>query len=105
MMDRWYEVHRQGFGASKAAAKSSFTSLFLEKTGNHWEDNGHSFVKKPNKFYPLEIDYSAGEGEEKAVSLQEMTSESSLHPAVQDLVCLFFDVESMKKAMMEFEVR
>ena len=65
-------------------------------------------MKQPNKFYPLEIDYGGGgEGEEAgtAVSLQGVASQSSLHPAIQDLVRLFFDVESMKKAMMEFEVR
>lgn len=80
----------------------------MEKTGNSWEERGDSFVKQPNKFYPLEIDYSSGgqtEEEEKAVSLQGVASDSSLHPAVQDLVRLFFDVESMKKAMMEFEVQ
>lgn len=80
----------------------------MEKTGNCWEDHGKSFVKQPNKFYPLEIDYSSGgqtEEEEKTVSLQGIASQSSLHPAVQDLVRLFFDVESMKKAMMEFEVQ
>lgn len=80
----------------------------MEKTGNSWEDRGDSFVKQPNKFYPLDIDYSSGgqaEEEEKAVSLQGIELDSSLHPAVQDLVRLFFDVESMKKAMMEFEVQ
>ena len=99
----------QGYGASKAAAKAGFTALFLEKTGNSWEHRGHGFVKQPNKFYPLEIDYSGagkgeGEGEESVVSLKGVGSQSSLHPAVQDLVRLLFDVENMKKAMMEFEV-
>lgn len=31
-------------------------------------------------------------------------STSKLPKSVQDLVCMIFDVESMKKAMMEFEV-
>ena len=97
----------QGYGASKAAAKAGFTTLFLEKTGNNWEHRSHGFVKQPNKFYPLEIDYSntgEGEGEDSAVSLKGVGSQSLLHPAIQDLVRLFFDVENMKKAMMEFEV-
>ena len=97
----------QGYGASKAAAKAGFTALFLEKTGNSWDHRGHGFVKQPNKFYPLEIDYSGegeGEGEESVVSLKGVGSQSSLHPAIQDLVRLLFDVENMKKAMMEFEV-
>ena len=62
-------------------------------------------MKKPNKFYPLEIDYGTEEGAESAVSLKDIGSKSTLHPAVQELVRLIFDVESMKKAMMEFEVR
>jgi poly [ADP-ribose] polymerase len=97
----------EGYGASKAAAKAGFTTLFLEKTGNNWEHRSHGFVKQPNKFYPLEIDYSntgEGEGEDSAVSLKGVGSQSLLHPAIQDLVRLFFDVENMKKAMMEFEV-
>jgi poly [ADP-ribose] polymerase len=97
----------EGYGASKAAAKAGFTTLFLEKTGNNWEHRSHGFVKQPNKFYPLEIDYSntgEGEGEDSAVSLKGVGSQSLLHPAIQDLVRLFFDVENMKKAMMEFEI-
>ena len=41
---------------------------------------------------------------ESGVSLKGVGSQSKLHPAIQDLVRLIFDVESMKKAMMEFEV-
>ena len=61
-------------------------------------------MKKPNKFYPLEIDYGTDEGAESAVSLKAVGSKSTLHPAIQDLVRLIFDVENMKRAMMEFEV-
>ena len=62
-------------------------------------------MKKPNKFYPLDIDYGVDEGaESSAISLEGVRSKSTLHPAVQDLVCLIFDVESMKKTMLEFEV-
>ena len=94
----------QSYGASKATGKAGFTALFLDKTGNNWEDRGDNFVKKPNKFYPLEIDYGADEGAESMTSLKGVGSQSTLHPAIQDLVRLIFDVESMKKAMMEFEV-
>ena len=38
------------------------------------------------------------------MSLKGVGSKSTLHLAVQDLVRLILDVESMKKAMMEFEV-
>ena len=96
----------QSHGASKAAGKAAFTALFQDKTGNSWEERGDSFVKKANKFYPLEIDYSGGgeEGAESVLSLKGVGSKSSLPPAVQDLVRMVFDIESMKKAMMEFEV-
>ena len=94
----------QSYGASKAAAKEGFSALFLDKTGNSWKDRGDTFIKKPNKFYPLEIDYGTDEGVESAVLLKGVGSKSTLQPAVQDLVRLIFDVESMKRAMMEFEV-
>ena len=77
--------------------------MFLDKTGNRWEDK-NSFVKKPNKFYPLEIDYGAEQEVASVVSMREVGSCSKLHPSLQDLVRMIFDVESMKKAMMEFEV-
>ncbi|CAI8024368.1 Poly [ADP-ribose] polymerase 1 [Geodia barretti] len=94
----------ESYGASKAAAKEGFSALFLDKTGNSWKDRGDTFIKKPNKFYPLEIDYGTDEGVESAVLLKGVGSKSTLQPAVQDLVRLIFDVESMKRAMMEFEI-
>lgn len=93
----------QSHGASKASAIRDFTALYQDKTGNAWEDRGN-FVKHPNKFYPLEIDY----GQEREVGVARLGegvgSRSKLAPAVQDLVRLLFDVESMKRAMLEFEV-
>ncbi|KAJ8308841.1 hypothetical protein KUTeg_013715 [Tegillarca granosa] len=86
---------------SKKSAIDSFKSLYGEKTGNAWEDR-KDFKKYPNKFYPLEIDY--GQDDEDDVKKIDMKgSKSKLPKAVQDLVCLIFDVENMKKAMMEFE--
>lgn len=41
---------------SQAMAIEKFKELYLEKTGNHWEDRDN-FQKQPNKFFPLEIDY------------------------------------------------
>ena len=75
----------------------------MDKTGNDWDDR-HHFTKVPNKFYPLDIDYGADD--EKMVKLDESAgSRSSLSEAVQKLIRLIFDVESMKKAMLEFEVK
>jgi poly [ADP-ribose] polymerase len=33
-----------------------FLAIYLDKTGNEW-DSRKNADKKPNKFYPLEIDY------------------------------------------------
>ena len=41
---------------SRQSAIERFKELYLDKTGNSWESRKH-FQKKPNKFYPLEIDY------------------------------------------------
>ena len=41
---------------SKESAKKQFHSLYAEKSGNVWASKT-AFVKYPNKFYPLDIDY------------------------------------------------
>ena len=41
---------------SRHSAIKKFKELYLDKTGNKWEYRKH-FQKKPNKYYPLEIDY------------------------------------------------
>ena len=89
----------QSFGASKQGAKNSFCTVYKEKTGNWW---GNESMKKPGKFYPLDIDYGQ---EEVTNQLEDATSNSQLVPEVQKLVRLIFDVENMKNALVEFEVR
>ena len=43
--------------------------------------------------------------EEDSVQKLTMTdSKSALPKSLQDLICMIFDVDQMKKAMMEFEV-
>ena len=42
--------------------------------------------------------------EESVKKLTVSDSKSALHKSLQDLICLIFDVDQMKKAMMEFEV-
>jgi len=74
--------------------------LYKDKTGNVWGEKGR---KVPRKFYPLEIDYSQDEDGTGKMSVGE-GSTSKLPGAVQQLVRMLFDVESMKKAMLEFEV-
>lgn len=37
-------------------AIDSFENLYLEKSGNSWQNRDH-FVKVPGKMYPMEVDY------------------------------------------------
>lgn len=75
---------------------------FLLSTGNRWQDR-KNFVKHPNKFYPLEIDY--GQDDEELKSTIAPGSKSLLPTPIQELIKMIFDVESMKKTLVEFEVR
>lgn len=91
---------------NKSAALSHFESLYLDKTGNNWEDRKFA-SKVPGKFYPLEMDY--GEDDEKSKNVKSidknMVSKSSLAHSIQSLIRLIFDVDAMKAQMKEFEVR
>ncbi|KAK8763975.1 hypothetical protein V5799_033404 [Amblyomma americanum] len=81
-------------------AKNHFKSLFEEKTGNLWEDR-KDFVKQPNRFYPLELDYGQESVDKKQL---KPCKDSKLHTAVQQLICLIFDVNNFEKTMLEFEI-
>jgi hypothetical protein len=87
---------------SKPNAVDAFLSLYYEKTGNNWADRA-IFTKVPNKFYPLDIDYGSDDTDIYKID-ETAGSRSTLPPAVQNLIRLIFDVESMKRAMLEFEV-
>ena len=65
-----------------ASAKAQFKELFLEKTGNSWDDR-KQFVKIPNKFFPLEIDYTVAVPKTEGVT---KGSRTQLPKPVQDLV-------------------
>ncbi|XP_039259067.2 poly [ADP-ribose] polymerase 1-like [Styela clava] len=78
----------------------NFRELYLEKTGNNFGTK--NFQKFPRKFYPLEIDY--GEDDEKLKSLQSAGNNSKLHDEVQKIIKMIFDIEKMKRAMVEFEI-
>lgn len=78
-----------------------FENLYKEKTGNCWSDRDN-FVKMPNKMQPIDIDH--GVDEETADKILESNIESKLKKPVQNLMRLIFDVESMKRAMLEYEI-
>ncbi|XP_054835441.1 poly [ADP-ribose] polymerase 1 isoform X3 [Eublepharis macularius] len=86
---------------SKEEAIEHFLNLYEDKTGNSWHSK--NFTKYPKKFYPLEIDYGQDEEAVKKLTVSAGTK-SKLPKPVQDLIKMIFDVESMKKAMVEFEI-
>uniref|UniRef100_A0A3P8X066 Poly [ADP-ribose] polymerase n=1 Tax=Cynoglossus semilaevis TaxID=244447 RepID=A0A3P8X066_CYNSE len=85
----------------KNSAVDNFLTVYKEKTGNTW--CASNFTKYPNKFYPLEIDYGQDEEAVKKLTASAGTK-SKLAKPVQELIKMIFDVESMKKAMVEFEI-
>ncbi|KAM4632765.1 poly [ADP-ribose] polymerase 1 [Polymixia lowei] len=85
----------------KNSAMDNFLGVYKDKTGNSWGCS--NFTKYPNKFYPLEIDYGQDEEAVKRLTASAGTK-SKLAKPVQELIRMIFDVESMKKAMVEFEI-
>ncbi|XP_028137799.2 poly [ADP-ribose] polymerase isoform X1 [Diabrotica virgifera virgifera] len=80
-------------------AKENFEKVYKEKSGNEWR-NRHNFKKVPGRKYPIEMDYL----EEEAQKLDIVECDSKLHPRVQDLIKVIFDVNTMKNLMLEFEL-
>lgn len=81
-------------------ALATFEELYLEKSGNDWHSRAF-FVKYPGKMYPIDVD----EGD-SASATESLDSDikSNLKKPVQDLIKLIFDVNLMKKVMMEYEL-
>lgn len=80
-------------------AKQKFCTLYEEKTGNLWNLREH-FQKVPGKMYPIDIDY----GEDEAKLEIKDDGESKLPVPVQNLIKMIFDINTMKKVMLEFEL-
>lgn len=79
-------------------AKRQFMTVYEDKTGNMWEEREY-FVKVPGKMYPIDVEY--GDDENLAI---ETNLPSNLPVPVQNLVKMIFDINAMKKLMMEFEL-
>ena len=84
---------------SKQNAIEAFEEMYLERTGNEWADR-KDFVKHPNRYYPVECDY----GQEEIYNKMKPDNDSSLAKPIQDLICMIFDVEKMKDAMLEYKL-
>jgi len=75
-----------------------FEALYAEKSGNEWKNREH-FVKIPHRMYPIDIDH----GDEEVASL-DSDIKSNLQKPIQELMRLIFDVNEMRKVMLEFEI-
>lgn len=83
-------------------AINAFQRLYKQQTGNAF--NAKKFVKKPGKFYPVEVDYGDDESLKKIVELKSSAIPSKLPESVQQLTRIIFDVNQMNKVMMEFDL-
>ncbi|XP_047526673.1 poly [ADP-ribose] polymerase [Vanessa atalanta] len=79
-------------------AIEKFENLYMERTQNPWEER-QNFVKMPESYYPIDMDYS----DEPAASLQ-VDKQCSLHMSVQNLIQRIFNIDNMKKTLLEFEL-
>jgi poly [ADP-ribose] polymerase 1 len=82
-----------------------FEKLYFEKTGNEWSDR-NNFVKKPSKFYPVDISYGEDDDEITKLIEQQMKSDykGKLDQRVIDVISLFFDTKEMTKTLAEMEI-
>ncbi|XP_010522166.1 PREDICTED: poly [ADP-ribose] polymerase 1 [Tarenaya hassleriana] len=106
---KWGRVGNEKIGGnkldemSKSDAIHEFKRLFLEKTGNTWEEweQKKDFRKHPGRFFPLDIDYGVNK---QVVKAPTADISSNLAPPLIELMKMLFDVETYRAAMMEFEI-
>lgn len=79
----------------------TFQDHYSEKSGNQW-NRRDNFVKVPGKMYPIDVNY--GDEDETTKNLLESDITSELKKPLQDLMKLIFDVDTMRKVMLEFEI-
>lgn len=89
----------ESFG-DKSEAISTYHTLYTERTGNRFGEADQK--KRPGKYYPVETEYG-GDAVEKTIN-DASAVKSELHTSVQQLVKLMFDLETMKKAMVAFDL-
>jgi hypothetical protein len=73
----------------------------MEHTGNLWEHR-RNFKKQPGRYMLMDLDM--GQDKKDIISLENSGLKSSLHPSVQGLIKMIFDVKAMESTMLEFEV-
>ncbi|XP_043656906.1 poly [ADP-ribose] polymerase isoform X1 [Drosophila teissieri] len=82
------------------SAKNKFKEVYTDKTGNEYEQRDN-FVKITGRMYPIEIQYG---DDQKLVNHDSHFINSKLEISVQNLIKLIFDVDSMKKTLVEFHI-
>lgn len=80
-------------------AKEEFEDQYLDKTGNYWGMR-NMFQKMPNMYYELELDF----GDDGSKMSMESDIPSKLAAPVQNLIKMIFDINAMKKVMLEYEL-
>lgn len=79
---------------------AEFEALFEEKSGNNFF--AKTYVKLPDCMFPMELDYAV---EDKKVDLSaDHEVKSELKEEVQDLIKLIFNVNVMKKGLIEMDL-
>lgn len=77
--------------------------MYKDQTGNRFGTK--NFQKVAGRYYPIDTDYGSDEVDASlAAAAAKSAIKSELHPPVQDLIKLLFDVQAMKKAMVEFDL-
>ncbi|KAJ3121538.1 Poly [ADP-ribose] polymerase 2 [Nowakowskiella sp. JEL0407] len=114
--NRWGRVGVKGQTAQKpytsaASAIADFKGKFRDKTKNDFDDR-ENFVKYPNKYQLIEMDYGDEEEEQpeeaKAETLDRSLPppkteipKSALDERVQDVIKMLFNVDTMNSQMVE----
>ncbi|XP_026729426.1 poly [ADP-ribose] polymerase [Trichoplusia ni] len=82
-------------------AIDKFCTLYMEKTENDWHGRDY-FLKVPGRYFPLDMDY----GTDAAKVSQDLALDKTcdLPESVQKLIIKIFDVNVMKKTLLEFEL-
>ncbi|XP_063237914.1 poly [ADP-ribose] polymerase [Bacillus rossius redtenbacheri] len=86
---------------SKEEAVEHFKTLFLDKTGNAWE-NRNNFKKMPDMYVLMDIQYVEETGTQAL--MQPCKVESKLPVPVQNFIKMIFDVQGMKNVLLQFEL-
>lgn len=92
------------FDNDKEKALKNFENIYLDKTGNEWEER-KNFMKKPKKFYPVDVNYGNEQDTfSKLLKSSIIEYKGNLNNRVKDLMMLLFDVKQMMKTLIEMEI-